>query len=77
MQQHWQEQQKLEGANAMDFSLHKVGELSQPGFCVDRFDHLTSSTLARLLEILGRENQINFGNKNMVLNVTEIVTENI
>lgn len=55
----------------MDFSPHKVGELSQPGFCVDSFDQLTSSTRARLLEILGRDIQTNFGNKNMVLKVTD------
>lgn len=61
----------------MDFCLHKVGEQPQPGFCVDSLDQLTSSTRARLLEILGRDNQTNFGNKNMVLKITEIVTENI
>lgn len=61
----------------MDFSLHKVGKQSQPGFCVNSLDQLPSSTPVRLLESLGRDNQINFGNKNMVLKITEIVTENI
>lgn len=77
MQQHWQKQQKLEGANAMDFSLHKVGELSETGFCVNSFDQLTSSIWTGLLEILGRDNHTNFWNKIMVLKITEIVTENI
>lgn len=54
----------------MDFPLHKVGEQSKPGFCVYSLDQLISSLLIRLLEILGRDNQSKFGNKNVVLKIT-------